>query len=205
MEGGGPPHAGQGLTGRGSLRLAAAMPPENDAPHHEGDRDRALEVLIIVNNGAIKGAEPRAGPCAGVARERINPDSHHRDPGWARDGQVVSAQTQCSSHHFISHPPRHPTPSTPEHLNLTFVPRRAPVPPAVRHPLGACQSRGAPGPHRRRSTSLPAVRTQEQEAPRSWRGQRAGSGILLAVCFCRKAFLRSTLVPLPLINARDFD
>jgi len=117
---------------------------------------------------------------------------------WCPPSPIISRVVAC-------HPPRHPTPSTPEHLNLTFVPRRAPVPPAVRHPLGACQSRGAPGPHRRRSTSLPAVRTQEQGAPRSWRGQRAESGILLAVCFCRKAFLRSTLVPLPLINARDFD
>ena len=107
-KGAGPPHAGKGLIGLMSLLLAPAMRTTSRGPRR-GRRslrlaapNRALEVFTIVNtqNGAHKSAEPRAGACAGVARERINPDSHHRDPGWARDGQVMSAQSQCSSHHF---------------------------------------------------------------------------------------------------------
>ena len=103
MEGGGPPHAGQGLTGRGSLRLAAAMPPENDAPHHEGDRDRALEVLIIVNTPIMARSRARSPAPAPAQASRASASIQIRITE-IRDGRETArwCPPSPSAHHIIS-------------------------------------------------------------------------------------------------------
>jgi hypothetical protein len=104
MEGGGPPHAGQGLRGRRSLRLAATTPPEHRRAHSAmtSPGHRALEVLIIVNTPMARSRARSPAPAPAQA-SRASASIQIRITE-IRDGRETArwCPPSPSAHHIIS-------------------------------------------------------------------------------------------------------